>query len=77
MVEYMSLWGPLESSPAVDAARLSHRQIIQLFFSANDSDSYNAEFSALQMAQRQISFEHGDAPARRRRTLPPRRHLRS
>lgn len=77
MIESAPFWGSIESSSAVVEARLSRRQIIQLFFSANEGDSHIAEYSALQMAQRQIPFERSDASARRRRTLPPRRHLRS
>lgn len=74
---FVALWGEQETSLVADTTDLSHRQIIQLFFSANDSDSQIAEYSVLQMAQRQISFEQGNAPAKLRRPLPPRRHLRS
>lgn len=76
-LDFAVLWGEQESSLAADVADLSHRRIIQMFFSANDSDSQIAEYSVLQMAQRQISFEQGNAPAKLRRPLPPRRHLRS
>lgn len=68
--------GLLIDASSGDGGRMTQRQIIQLFFAADDSDSQVAELSVLQMAQRQISLERGDIPARQRRQLPPRRHLR-
>ena len=78
MIYKSSVWGAGKyRSHQGDQEQFGEELLLQLFLATNEADELIADGSALQLAQQQLDRQPFAMSApRRRRMLPPRRHLR-